>query len=64
MNALRAPLTALPTPTAEVSKFLLDTADDFIDGHYDTHGLKRNSIYCKYISEVRNGQARNRQIVS
>ena len=33
MNALRAPLTALPTPSGEVCLlFCLTRADDFIDG--------------------------------
>jgi|GEM_PF-2293844 hypothetical protein len=31
MNALRAPLTALPVPQAESLSFLLDGADAFID---------------------------------
>ena len=32
MNALRAPLTALPTQRKKCVYFLLDMADDFIDG--------------------------------
>jgi hypothetical protein len=32
MNALRAPLTALPRAQGDVSSFLLDSADALIDG--------------------------------
>ena len=41
MNALRAPLTALPTRRKKCVYFSLDTADDFIDGFSARHRRPR-----------------------